>query len=267
VSGVQEITPLIEAPRDGDPAVAVGAVPTPVALREAADPESLSPSERRLVRLAYDLHDGPLQDVAALAASARVLEAELAAVVARRHRGKMHSSFEDMAVRLAELERSLRELAEAFEPTSLVEQDLASALQREVEKASARTDVAVELRIEGELAPLTPSQRIAILRIVQESLANVCDHSGARRALVTVTCQPDDVKITVSDDGRGFDVSSTLDSVRRTGSLGLVGMRERVRLLGGKFDVRSDPGGGTTITLVLARWWPFKAQGEPGLAH
>ena len=219
------------------------------------------------MRLAYDLHDGPLQDVAALAASVRVLEGELASVLPRRHREKMHGSLEDLTVRLAELERNLRELAESFEPTSLVQQDLASALQHEVEKAAVRADVAVELRIDGELGPLTASQRIAILRIVQESLSNVCDHSGARRAIVTVTCDPDDVKVTVSDDGHGFDVSGTLASVRRNGTLGLVGMRERVRLLGGKFDIRSDPASGTTVTLVLARWWPFHADGEPGFAH
>jgi signal transduction histidine kinase len=242
---------------------AVELAPEPIPLRETADsPELLSPSERRLVRLGYDLHDGPLQDVAALGASLRYLQQELTSVVPKRHRGKLSGSFEDMTMLVLELETNLRELARSLEPTSIMQQDLRTVLEREVEKAGARGRVRIELRVEGEVGPLTASQRIAILRVVQESLANVADHSGARSASVTVNCLSDDVVVTILDDGTGFDVAATLARARRGGSLGLIGMGERARLLGGKFDIRSKPGHGTEIRLVLARWWPFRANGD-----
>jgi signal transduction histidine kinase len=66
----------------------------------------------------------------------------------------------------------------------------------------------------------------------------------------------------VTDNGRGFDVERTLVQAARKGRLGLVGMSERVRLLGGRFDLQSSPGGPTTISAKIPRWRPLEAENE-----
>jgi len=233
------------------------------------DPELLSPSERRLLRLRYDLHDGPLQDVAALAADLRVLESELLSSVPVADAEKMQGSLADMGVRLQELETNLRELAREFEPTTMIETEFRDALRHEVDKARRRAGIVIDVYIRGEFDSLTASQRIATLRIVQESLANVCEHSGATRAEITVEETGHNIHVQITDDGSGFDVEKTRARARGRGRLGLLGMSERIALLGGTFEIDSVPGRGTTITLVLERWQPPKQEGDgrsPGIA-
>ena len=110
------------------------------------------------------------------------------------------------------------------------------------------------LAVRFEHVATTQSQRIAILRVVQEALSNVRDHSGASRVRVAVSIGHGHLRAEVSDDGSGFDVARALGVAERTGRLGLVGMAERMRLLGGRLDVRSSPGGPTTITASIPRW-------------
>ena len=113
---------------------------------------------------------------------------------------------------------------------------------------------------------MTDSQRIAVLRIVQESLTNIREHSGARRVTVTVTSTAEDLVAEIRDDGRGFDVERTLVRSARNGRFGLIGMSERARLLGGRFDVRSAPGGPTVVSLVLPAWRPATLEASLGAA-
>jgi signal transduction histidine kinase len=94
---------------------------------------------------------------------------------------------------------------------------------------------------------------------VQEALSNIRDHSGAKRVSVSVSVRRSSVHAEIVDDGRGFVVERTLVRAARRGRLGLVGMSERVRLLGGRFDVDSRPGGPTAISVVLPRWEPQQA--------
>jgi signal transduction histidine kinase len=110
---------------------------------------------------------------------------------------------------------------------------------------------------------MTASQRIALYRIVQESLTNVREHSGANEVQVRVDGGVRGTVAQIEDDGRGFDVASTLIGAAKRGRMGLVGMGERVRLLGGSFDVQSRPGGPTMVSLLLPHWQPVGA-GEVG---
>jgi len=102
---------------------------------------------------------------------------------------------------------------------------------------------------------------------VQESLANVREHSGANEVQVKVHSGERGTEARIVDDGRGFEVAKTLIRAAKRGRLGLVGMGERVRLLGGSFDVESSPGGPTSISLMLPRWQPVTAADvtEPAL--
>ena len=217
----------------------------------------ISASERRLVRVGFDLHDGPLQEVAALADDFRVAQSQLLEILTHDDRDRMNGWFEDITSRLTNIDRSLREVSQSLESTSVLELGLAGSLEREIETARRRGDFEVEFEIKGDLTALTASQRIAILRIVQEALTNVREHSGATRASVAVRAWVDYIEARIEDDGDGFDVSPTLVRAARRGRLGLVGMSERIRLLGGTFAIQSESGRGTSITLTLPRWKPL----------
>jgi signal transduction histidine kinase len=202
---------------------------------------------RLFTRLGYDLHDGPLQEIAALTAELRLLRAETTQAppeaVALR--------LDDALAMLASIEREVRSLAGAMDATSLVSRPFADLLRDEAAEAAANgVDVHVELT--GELDACTPSQRIALLRVVRESLSNVARHSGADRASVVVQADETELSADVVDRGRGFD----LEAARNAGRLGLVGMTERIRLLDGTLELESRPGGPTRVRATIPRWRP-----------
>ena len=228
--------------------------------RNAARERALVDSgERRLLRLGYDLHDGPIQDLVALATDVRMAGAQVAEHVDGPGRAVVAGRLDDLSAQIVELDRTLRELAQSLEPTSVLDCSLADVLRREVDSFNARTHTRATLDLAGDLDSLTASQRIALYRIVQESLANVREHSGATEVKVRVHAGARGTAAEIVDDGRGFEVAKTLIQAAKRGRLGLVGMGERVRLLGGSFDVHSSPGGPTTISLMLPRWQPVAA--------
>ena len=225
--------------------------------RNAARERALVDSgERRLLRLGYDLHDGPIQDLVALAADVRLAGSQVAEHVDGRAREVVAGRLDDLSAQIVELDRTLRELAQSLEPTSVLESSLTDVLRREVDSFGSRTHIQATLDLVGDLDSLTASQRIALYRIVQESLANVREHSGANEVQIRVHSGERGTEAQIVDDGRGFEVATTLIRAAKGGRLGLVGMGERVRLLGGSFDVESRPGGPTSISLVLPRWQP-----------
>ena len=173
-------------------------------------------------------------------------------------RGIAAGRFDDFEARLSALDRSLRDLSHSLESSSVTAGPLQRVLEREVNSFHYETGVSVDLKLRGHFEPMTRSQKIALFRIVQEALHNIREHSNATAASIDVHGRPDRIEAHVKDDGIGFDVSSTLVDAARRGRLGLVGMGERARLLGGKLDVRSSNGGGTTIEIMLPRWLPVE---------
>ena len=213
-------------------------------------------SEKRLLRLGFDLHDGPLQDIAALAADVRLAQAQVEEHVSGRARRLVSGRLEDLEAQITEVDRTLRELARSLEPTSVLKRPLVDVLRHEVEMLRARAQTRAELELGGDLESLTASQRIALFRIVQEGLSNVREHSGATEVTVRVHGGERCLEAQIVDNGNGFEVAQTLIRAAKGGRLGLVGIGERVRLLGGRFDVQSCPGGPTTLSLTLPRWEP-----------
>jgi signal transduction histidine kinase len=117
----------------------------------------------------------------------------------------------------------------------------------------------VEVDLSGSFANLTASQRFAIAAVVREALANAREHGRASRARLRARATTAYIRATVVDDGRGFAVERALAAAAASGRLGLAGMCERARLLGGHLAVDSSPGGPTTITVTLPRWAPANA--------
>jgi len=214
-------------------------------------------SERRLMRLGFDLHDGPIQDVLALAADVRLLQQQVYPFVMADHREQAYGRFEDLTARLVDLDRQLREVAHSLETKSVLSRPLGEILHREVDNFSERTEIACSLEIRGDPDSLSSAQRITVFRAIQEALANVREHSGASSVDVRLRARRSAIDVQIVDDGTGFEVERALAKAAQRGRLGLVGMAERVRMLGGTFDVESRPGGPTTLKFTLPRWEPL----------
>lgn len=219
-------------------------------------------SERRLARLAFDIHDGPLQTVASLGLELGLLGSELGHGVEPGRAPRIAELHE----RVAALETELRELTHTLEPTTIARRPLAATLERHIASFAAQHGVAARLDSSGDLTGLSPSQRIALVRVVHEALTNARDHGGASEIHVELRADRRGVRVRVTDDGCGFDVGRTLPAAARKGRLGLVGMSERVRLLGGRLAVESRAGGPTTITASLPQWSPVGASAADGAA-
>jgi signal transduction histidine kinase len=222
----------------------------------AREREVVEARERRLVRLGFDLHDGPMQDLIALAADVRLAREEIGEHVSGHARKLVVGRFDDLNAQIVDLDAKLRDLVRSLEPSRLVERPLAEVLRREVDTFEARGEIGATLELSGELEQLTASQRIALYRIVQEGLANIRKHSDASTVRINVHGGEQSLDLRIEDDGKGFTVAPTLIRAAKRGRLGLVGIGERIRLLGGRFDVDSRPGGPTTLSLKLPRWQP-----------
>jgi signal transduction histidine kinase len=214
-------------------------------------------SERRLMRLGFDLHDGPIQDVLALAAEVKLLQQQVYPFVLAEQRELAYGRFEDLTARLVDLDRHLREIAHSLETKSVLSRPLGEILHREVDTFAERTGLAATLEIRGDPDSLSSAQRITVFRAIQEAMANVREHSGASSVDVRVRARRSAIEVRIADDGMGFEVERALAKAAQRGRLGLVGIAERVRMLGGTFQVESRPGGPTSLKFTLPRWEPL----------
>ncbi len=144
--------------------------------------------------------------------------------------------------------RAVRNIAMLLRPSMLDDFGLSAALSWLVKEMSRTSGIDVTSSIDNAVDQLPEAHRTCIYRLVQEALTNASRHSGARSAQVTVRAGESLVIGSVSDDGGGFDVTS-----RTRASLGLLGMEERVRELGGTVHVQSTPGRGTRVEMRLPR--------------
>jgi signal transduction histidine kinase len=219
------------------------------------EPGLAAANERLLVRLGFDLHDGPLQQVYVLAQDVRLLRDQMVMLVGGEHREPIIGRFADLESQLAELHQDLRDLAHSLEPRSLLQQPLPDAVGRELTTLGRRTGISTSIVVDGSFDTLSASQRIALLRVLQEALNNVRQHSGSRE--VAMTLREDDVEgvcMEIRDDGHGFDPEGVTPGDDGQSGIGLAGMRERLRLLDGRLEIESQPGGPTIVRAKLPRW-------------
>jgi signal transduction histidine kinase len=123
---------------------------------------------------------------------------------------------------------------------------LPEALKTLVDRWEAETDVATRFKAVNGSRPLPPRVEVALYRVCQEALTNVARHANASRVTVRLVATPEEVRLVVQDDGRGFDPSCVADDRH-----GLVGMRERVGMIGGSLKVGGDPDGGTRVEVKV----------------
>lgn len=218
----------------------------------AAQENVISSVERRLARLRFDLHDGPQQDVHLLAQDLSLFREQLRPMIAQDpNAGRLLGRLDDLEAQLVALDGDLRRLSSAVQSPFLPPGSLPDALRQLAQTFASRTAIEPEIAVSGPFSQLTDSQQITLLALVREALSNIRKHSGASSVAITVTSDQDGIRVEVRDDGHGFDPEAILVSAARAGRLGLVGMHERVRMLGGRTHIDSRAGGPTVISATM----------------
>lgn len=192
-------------------------------------------------RLAREIHDSLAQGLTATALQLESADA-LLDTAPEKARIPVHRALSLTRVNLDDARRSVLDLRAA----PLEGRSLAAALAALANRWEAETGVSTRFKGVNAGYPLPSRIEVALYRICQEALANVARHAGAGRVTIRLVATPDELRLSVEDDGRGFDPAS-VPADRH----GLLGMRERAEALGGSFEVRSAPEEGTTVAVAV----------------
>jgi signal transduction histidine kinase len=114
-----------------------------------------------------------------------------------------------------------------------------------------RFGITFGMKVMGKERRLSPEVELPLFRIAQEALRNVWRHSGATEAHLLIEFENGSVRLSISDNGKGFSVPERAGDLAKQGKLGLAGMEERARLLGAKLELKSRPGEGATVTVEM----------------
>ena len=144
---------------------------------------------------------------------------------------------------IAQLFQLVRDVATALRPP-ILDAGISSAIEWQAHRFEARSNIPCLVRVPESLPPLSAAKEVGLFRILQEALTNVIRHAHAQTVEVTLSVEGRELCLSISDDGRGF-----VPTTGRATSFGLVGMRERVLMLGGTLALHSVPGEGTTLTV------------------
>jgi signal transduction histidine kinase len=196
-------------------------------------------------QLARELHDGPTQSVSAIA-----MRLNFTKILVTRQPERAAVELEKLEALARRTAKEIRTMLFALRPLALEAQGLTPALEQYAEKL--RETEGIEVHIESSSDERLPSKTEGIVfSIVEEAINNARKHARADNIYVRLYVQQDQLVTEVEDDGRGFDLSSVTKSYEQRGSLGLVNMRERAGLVSGSFTIKSEPGKGTLVTLLV----------------
>jgi signal transduction histidine kinase len=141
----------------------------------------------------------------------------------------------------------VRRFSQDLRPSILDDLGLIPAIDWLASDMTDNFNIAVNVKITGAEKRFSTEKELLLFRIVQEALSNVRKHSGAPRAWITIEFTEKKILLTVKDDGKGFNPPERLSDLTGMAKLGLAGMAERARLLGGELRIISEPGKGTTV--------------------
>jgi PAS domain S-box-containing protein len=204
----------------------------------------LTAQEEERRRLAVELHDELGQVLTAVKINLGSLERLSGATPSPSHLKEAIASV-DRAM------QSVRDLALDLRPSVLDDFGLPAALRWYVDRFARTTSVEAHLAVD-DVARLEPELETACFRVAQEALTNVARHAQARQVWLGLQVRRDELELSVRDDGIGFDVGAARERAGAGGSMGLLGMQERVSLLGGVLEIRRPPAGGVEVRARFA---------------
>ena len=207
--------------------------------------ETVNVQELERQRIAQDMHDGTNQ---------LLIGAMLELKSARQRLGRSEweraeESLESVQHILRQVEAEIKRVIYDLRPPTLDALGLAPAIRRLAEQFEGFTQVPCRVMVFGEPARLPSRVEIAVFRLLQESLHNVSVHAAATDVEVILAFAPRTLKLTVIDDGRGFDMAAIYQN--SNGHLGLIGMKERAESLGGRVTIQSQLTQGTRVELIV----------------
>ncbi len=207
-------------------------------------------------RIARDLHDDVSQHLAGVSIAFSGLKQRLGEYHISEELRKEVALLQQQTLKLA---RNVRQLSHDLHPAVLQHLGLVKGLTSYCSELGRVHGVAMTCTAEGDFAAITPDAGLCVYRIAQEALRNVVAHAAARRADVRILQVGDETRITIADDGRGFDAANRAG---RDAGIGLVSMSERARILGGTISIASGPNQGTRVAATI----PTRARVKSGMA-
>lgn len=195
-------------------------------------------------RLAQEIHDGPAQ-----ALSNAIFQVEYIERVLEQDPRMAGTELRFLRELLRRELGDVRTFISHLRPPVLDELGLDGSILDTVENMAALTGATIETELRAPGDRLAEAEQTVVLRVVQEALQNVRKHAASSRTVVTTRIDGPEWVLEVRDDGRGFDIATVAARGRR--NFGLTFMQERAELIGGRFEVRSRPGGGTLVMLAI----------------
>ena len=202
--------------------------------------------EEERKRIARELHDDTAQVLGSLSR-------QVDNFIRREHGLAPNEALflEDLRVQLNRGLQNVHRFSQGLRPSLLDDLGLIPALRSLVKDLQEYGEISAGLKVLGEERRLWPEAESLLFRIVQEALNNIRRHAEASEAQVVMEFTDGRIKLTISDNGKGFEVSGRVDDLPRSGKLGLAGMQERAQLLGGTIEVQSTLGKGTTLIVEI----------------
>ncbi|MBE7556886.1 MAG: GAF domain-containing sensor histidine kinase [Anaerolineales bacterium] len=209
--------------------------------------ETVDVQERERQRIAQDLHDGSNQLLIGAMLELKSARERLAS----GHLAKAEDSLQKVQTILRQIEAESKRIIRDLRPPTLDALGLVPAIRRYAEQFQHYSDIPCLVQVRGEPVRLSAQMEISIYRLMQEALQNISAHAQASQANISITFSPDSLCLSISDDGRGFDLAAARQNPQ--GSFGLLSMQERAESLGGKLSLWTEPGQGTRVELSVPK--------------